>query len=1252
MAVDNFSGTGGMPDEDRFESPELPAISDAPASDPAAIDHLAVGLTSFTSSNAATPRRDLWRQEIAALGGVSPLTHFVDTPRTRIDLTAAHPGGIPRFLSGQSTALALLFREEFGLRNARLAASSLEIKALELAATRGLDAIKLAIGIASWTNNDEAFCAPVLLRPMVVRRVGNDYELQLVGAARLNPELASTLEQHFHVSLDPHAFVQLASEHDTFTPQPVMDRLRALLAHVPDFTVETRLVASSFVEVASSMLLDAADLKNPILDAIAGNVNARGDLIDSRVDVSLVSQDVRPPTTDTYLADADADQERVIADIIAGNSLVVHTLPGTGTTNTVVNAIGGLVSENKRVLVVDPRRGRLNEIAYQLRELGLGGLAVSPRSLRRDVLTAISRNEKAERRDTSQVDDALMRLRQVLLNYRDSLSRSDGVLGVSVLEALERLSDLALLPHPPKTTARLPRRAVEALASTRDEAAATLIQAAQLGEFKYGPDDSPWYGVQFESTAQATHVHDIAKRIQRVELPQLLERASEVIGQTSMREFENIAELGIYIRLLLDIRDTLDKFVPAVYDRSLTELIAATAGRRSGDMSGANRRRLRKLALEYVRPGANVGDMHTALTRIQNQRILWQRYVVSGAVPAVPVGVADLQTAFQRVNSDLAVIDSVLQAASPQPDLAVLPMAKLAATMSALAAESEVLANLQERTALMSELRDLNLAELLADLSHRHVPHDEVANELELAWWQSVLENMLAEEKALLSANTSVLDQLESDFRLVDAEHARSNGPALAARLAESWKVALVDFPEETSRLKHELRRDSLSVRTLMRVAPQVARALTPVWMCSPYEVAMLPPELTFDVVMLVDSGFTTTAENAGAIKRGTSVVAFGDPVTQTPSPFATSTAHLDRGGPEMKYSTGIIDATALMSNKSALTELGEILPIVTLSQSYRAGSEDLTNIINRRFYGEQISFLPWAGTFLGYQALKLHYLENANGQPDPSSGLVETTDVEVGTVVDLVVNHALKRPKESLMVLTASMKHAHRIELAVEQAFARRSDILPWLTRETGEPFMVMTIDQASAESRDRIIFSLGYGRTSHGRMLSEFGSLSRFGGERLLAVALTRARRSIDLVTAYRPEEVDLGRLQYGAKALTEILASLGEPVPTEDPSDAEPMLTDLAQRLRRRGITVSLTHGGEIALAAAYGSKALAVESDAVLGRGTLRESLRLRPQMLRRLGWHYMRVHSFELFAEPETVASRIAAVLGKPDTITD
>ena len=612
------------------------------------------------SFNVAEPVWRQWRDELLAVGGVSPLLHFADTPRTHIDLSAIHPGGLPQFVSGKPILLSNLIREEFALRNARLAAATVEAKASDLRTSRGIDAIYLGIGLAKWNFGGHDYCAPVLVRPMAIRRYGKDFELKLTGQPELNPQLIRVLEAQHHISLDGPTFVALAHSNGTFTPEPMLERLRGLTSPVNGFTVESRLIASSFVDVGLAMEHDTTVLTHPLLDAIAGNVTARTRLLETQKEVVAPDQDVRPPATDTHLLDADSEQEQILAEILAGNSLVVKTLPGTGGTQLAVNAIGALAAQGKRVLVVGSRASSVDSIRHRLDQVKLSGLVVSPNNLRRDLIASILRNEKAVRPNVTDVDEALLRLRKVLLDYRDALGRRDTVLGVSVLDALEELSRLSLLDTPPSTTARLPRRAIEGLASTRAEAAQRLIKCAALGQFKYGPNDSPWYGAAFANSDEATAAHQVAKRLNQQELPKLIERAQDVFGRTAMRPFENIAELGVYIRLAVDIRETLDKFVPSVYDRSLSELIAATAGRRGSDMNGANRRRLKKLAYEYVRPGASIADMHDALTRIQQQRILWQRYVSTGAVPEVPVGVSDLQAAYQRVSEDLARLDAPL----------------------------------------------------------------------------------------------------------------------------------------------------------------------------------------------------------------------------------------------------------------------------------------------------------------------------------------------------------------------------------------------------------------------------------------------------------------------------------------------------------------------------------------------------------------------------------------------------------------
>ena len=1209
---------------------------------------LTLGDPNYSLSNVAEPTWQGWRSELAGIGGSSPLLHFVDGPRTRIELSATHPGGLAQFITGKSTLLSNLIRDDIALRAAKLAAAEIADKSLELATARGIDSIHLGIGIAEWQHEDVQFRAPVLLRPLAIRRYGSNFELKLKGAPFLNPELSRALEAQFQISLDAEAFVALAEEDGSFKPNPVIDRLRGLTSHLEWFNVQPRLVVSSFADVARAMESDAGDLEHPVLDALAGNPSAKWAIEESYSPVAPPSPDLRTPETDTLLLDADAEQEHVIAQIAAGNSVVVKTLPGTGATQTIVNAIGALVSQNKRVLVVSARRSSLAGIAQRFGDVSLAGLAVAPGTLRRDLIRSIGRNEKARAPQIGEVDDALVRLRKVLLDYRSAVARTDPALRVSVLDCLTELSRLALLPDPPATTARLSRESVELMADDRVGAARAMVEAAGLGEFRYGPGDSPWYGATFATSEAAARAHAIAKQLHHTELPRLLERASDLIAGTRMRPFETINELGIYLRLLIDIRDTLDRFLPVVFDRSLSELIAATSARKdSPEMSSANRRRLKKLAREYVRPGVHIGDINESLQHIQQQRILWQRFVAAGVTPEVPVGIADVRVAYQQVAQDLEFLDEPLGAVTRETQLTHLPIHILTERLAALAAESDVLNNLQERAALRGTLRRLQLDPLLEDLASRHVPDEQVAAELELSWWQSALESLLEADRALLNANTSVLDRLEADFRLVDEAHAAGSAQLLGWQLAENWSIGLVDWPEEASALKTALRGPSIDARDLQEAAPHLSRTIAPVWLASPYEVAGITDTLSFDTVILVDAGATTLAENLGAIRRGKQTVAFGDPVTQTPSPFTVGFAGAD--------DTAQLDAEALdaLHGESALARLGSLLPSLALTRSYRAGGEDLAELVNRRFYAGKIESFPWAGSFLGHGSIRLDFLADGSGMPDPESGGVESVDAEVNRAVELVIEHATTRPHESLMVITASARHAVRVQQAVLAATSGRPELSDFVRGDRPEPFTVTTIEQAVAQSRDRVIFSIGYGRTPHGRVLSDFGALGRPGGERLLAVAMTRARRSMVIVTCFEAQDIDEDRMHFGAIALAEILTDVTARNALDAATDdSEPMLVDLARRLQLRGLRVALGHRGKLGLVASHQGMCLTIETDSVLHGTSLRESLRLRPEMLRRLGWHYLRVHAFELFSEPDTVADRIVTMLGAtsaPDT---
>jgi hypothetical protein len=246
----------------------------------------------------------------------------------------------------------------------------------------------------------------VLLRPLAIRRHHSDFDLKLHGTFTINPELVVAARTHFGLVIDGRALAELAYDGGVFKPQPVIDHLRALTAHVDTFTVQPRLVVSTFADASSPMSRDAESLDHPILNALAGHESDREDLSIVRAPAPPVSSDERPPAADRLLLDADAEQEAVLARIAAGQSLAVHTLPGTGGTQTVINAVGELVRAGKRVLVVSARRSTLEGVRHRLAGIGLPGWPS-----RRVISTATSsaRSRATRRRNSPRWPTSTMR---------------------------------------------------------------------------------------------------------------------------------------------------------------------------------------------------------------------------------------------------------------------------------------------------------------------------------------------------------------------------------------------------------------------------------------------------------------------------------------------------------------------------------------------------------------------------------------------------------------------------------------------------------------------------------------------------------------------------------------------------------------------------------------------------------------------------------------------------------------------------
>jgi hypothetical protein len=194
-------------------------------------------------------------------------------------------------------------------------------------------------------------------------------------------------------------------------------------------------------------------------------------------------------------------------------------------------------------------------------------------------------------------------------------------------------------------------------------------------------------------------------------------------------------------------------------------------------------------------------------------------------------------------------------------------------------------------------------------------------------------------------------------------------------------------------------------------------------------------------------------------------------------------------------------------------------------------------------------------------------------------------------------------------------------------------------------EKFEVVSIADLAHRIGDRIIFSVGFGLTPRGGVSSDFGQLSLKDGRRYLTNTLVSARKQITVVSCITAEVIPTEGVSDGAKLLKTLLSSSEDGGHSALEIEQDSLLADLARRLKKLGARVDTSFAERLPLVAAFGAKNVVVVPDWALSGETLTEKLRLRSKLLRLIGWNYIRVHSFELFADPQAVALRIAEQLG-------
>lgn len=1222
-----------------------------------------------------------WRDALAEAAGASTLSDVDQLGDAALDLSSAHPSGMAQLFAGRPTRLSNLVREAGAASAARRRARTVAARAALYTQRYGIAPTSLAIGVATWTDRSSAQLAsddvgalasvtshraqdqpstqrgaavrtvraPVLLRPVTLRQRGageGDLELDLEPSLEVNPVLARALRSHGAL-LDPGAVARGTFTAAGFDPRGALQRLASLgEAVLEDFTLVDRVVVGTFVHPGQVLVDDLDQLagtleQHEVVRALAGVEEAHREL-----DVALPAPHVgdRDPDAERGVGDLDPAQQHVLDVVATGAHVFVDAPTGADVTGTLAALVADAAASGRTVLYVPGHRRAATSLVERMTGLGLGDLVldVEPHAgwrtaAGRRLLSAMTLEAPVpDAARTAAVRGRLVEHRERLRGYVDALHTVRDPWGVSAYDALQELARLTSARPAPRTTVRLDAATVRSLdAAARARLGADLVRAGELGAFTLRPQDTPWFGAAVRTSADAQVVRRRLDRVLDVTLPVLTDRVAQVASETGLTRAVSPAAWAEQLRMLDGVRSSLDVFLPLVFERTAADLVAATATPQWREEQGVTmgfwvRRRLRRQAKDMVRPGRPVADLHAALLEVQARREVWQAHCPAGGWPRLPDGLELIEEEHAAVRADLEALDEVLAGTPGGAGLLTTPFDALRTRLERLRDTADALRTLPERTQLVQGVRDAGLGALVDELTERRADPAGAPAELDLAWWSTVFEQVLAADPALAGYDGAALGALSAAYAELDRAHVASlPGPVRAAVHAHA-ATAVAAHRAQAEQLFAELVDDRLtSVRDTMARYPEVAPRLRPVLVAGPMLVPqVLPAARTVDLVVVDAAAHLPLEAALAAVARGRQVVVVGD---------------------------------ARCASGTAVRDLADALPVVALHADSSRRDPYLTSFLAAHGYHGVLVPTPLPGS----APLVRLDLVDGTGMPDPASGMVDSTRAEVERVLELVVDHVLMHPDESLAVVTLTPRHADAVREVVLGEVRDNPALSAFFDAARPEHFVVVDVGNVAGLRREAVILSLGLGRTPHRRVLHSFGAVSRPGGDALLLDALGATRHRLTVVSCFAGEDLDPERLRGpGPQVLADLLLFAADrgaqrgPTGTshrpEPGSDPDRLVLDLAERLWQHGLLVDVDHGvpggARIPLVVGHPDLpdemlvAVLTDDDTYVGEPSVRVRDRLAADRLERLGWSVVRVWSAAAFLDPQAEVDRIRRAL--------
>lgn len=1164
--------------------------------------------------------RTRWRHEVAELGGANALLWHRTSLTGTFDLNLAHPGGVAKLLSGRPTPLSDLVRAEVAFTDAARRIGGIRDKITEMRTEHGLQTSFLAIGLATWTLHRVPVPprAPVLLRACTISPTDaahSDFILELHEDVVFNPVLEHYLRSEANLNLDPTMLAGLSSQSHGFDPRLTYQALEDICAEMSGFAIGPQMVISTFpwakLPLVTSYTGDPVGLAAHDLVAALGGADVP--LRSSSPDAERADD----PGRELSALDADRSQRLVIDEVLHGGDLVLDTPAGTGATQTIANAVVGALSEGRTVMICSEERGALDALQRRLAHVGLGDVCLhlgeDPSSMRQTLASVRNALDHLPSEDEPDLGPDPLPARadalSVLRREQEILHREHAPWGISLAQTENDLSALASLEHPPASRVRLPADVLRTV--TDEELSATtdsLIEAADCGAWAGTRTEDPWYGARLMSADDAARATEIVGRLVAGEFTDARSSAEAICTEAGLPIPATLTQWAHRLGLVARASETLDIFSAGIYDAPLDDMVAATADRDGGTQrpGAVARARLRRQVRQLLRPGMPPPDLTHRVRMARDERREWEEAAGKAARPSAPEGWEEALTAHTPIGEDLAWLEQVLEGTPTGHEFSTSHLDTVLERLVRLDARADRAEVAAQAHPLLDPLRARGLGELVDDLARRSVPADRVAAEARFVQRSSILDH-LTSDAVPQQVGGDAVREAERSFRAADRAHLHRN--ALRARRAVLRRLrrTLSSHASQLGAWQRALEASkvgAVDARDLISRAPEVVLAARPVLLASPLVVpAVLPPDLTVDLLVIDRAGHTTTARTAPALARGRQVLVVGD--SGGPQPHLFSVV----ADPRAESDLGGTDAPSL------LTEASAVLPVRHLAVHYRALDQGLVAPL--------APLMPRpVHSFPGV----------ARSAPVREHVVGGHVSAQVEAAVRLILGYA-RSGDDSLLVVTDDEAGAEDVALALRSALAGMRTVLPSVLSDAGdrlEPLLVRPLRRVGGEVRDRVVW---------------LASPEAVGEAVAAGSVLAAARRSIDLVTPTPVAEWSTGR--GGAAAL------LGRALVVEeqDGGHCSPVLSELVRRLRAEGLEVreGVGHGPHAIDLAVVSPEdgdqlAVAVDGDASGPVNPGRDDIRLRHEQLTRLGWAPMRVRTTDIFTDPAREVARVLKAL--------